>query len=119
MTNAAKPSGRFGLRVGIDVGGTNTDAVLMRGREVLATTKQPTTADVTSGVTNAIRTILEESTSPPEAIDSVMVGTTHFVNAFVQRQELEPVAIVRIGLPMTSGNPATGGLAGRFAAGHR
>ena len=105
MDNAAQARGRFGLRVGIDVGGTNTDAVLMQGRHVLATTKQPTTADVTTGVRNAIRTILDQSNAEPGAIDAVMVGTTHFVNAFVQRRDLQPVAILRIGLPMTSGIP--------------
>lgn len=105
MGNAASASTRSGLHIGIDVGGTNTDAVLMRGREVLAATKKPTTADVTSGVTEAIRAILEASSVSPDAIDAVMVGTTHFVNAFVQRRDLQPVAIVRVGLPMTSGIP--------------
>ena len=105
MGKAANPSGGAGLRIGIDVGGTNTDAVLMRDRHVLAATKQPTTADVTSGVTSAISAILDESKASPAEIGAVMVGTTHFVNAFVQRRELQPVAIIRIGLPMTSGIP--------------
>ena len=105
MDSAAEKGGRFGLRIGIDVGGTNTDAVLMRGRDVLAATKQPTTPDVTTGVTGAIRAILGESGVAPSDIAAVMVGTTHFVNAFVQRRELQPVAILRIGLPMTSGIP--------------
>ena len=42
------------IRVGIDVGGTNTDAVVMRGREVLFGLKTATTADVMSGVVNAL-----------------------------------------------------------------
>ncbi len=94
-----------GYRIGIDVGGTNTDAVLMLGREVVAETKQSTTSDVTSGVSSAIKSILDASSVRPASIDAVMVGTTHFVNAFVQRRELEPVGIIRIGLPMTSGIP--------------
>lgn len=105
MDSSAEKGGRYGLRIGIDVGGTNTDAVLIRGRDILAATKQRTTADVTSGVTDAIQAILEESNVPPSEITAVMVGTTHFVNAFVQRKELQPVAILRIGLPMTSGIP--------------
>ena len=36
-------------RLGIDVGGTNTDAVLLDGERVLQAVKTPTTADVTSG----------------------------------------------------------------------
>ncbi|MDT7600000.1 MAG: Hydantoinase/oxoprolinase N-terminal region, partial [Pseudonocardiales bacterium] len=41
------------MRIGIDVGGTNTDAVLMdsgaQSDRVLAAVKAATTADVTSG----------------------------------------------------------------------
>ncbi len=77
----------------------------MRGLEVLASTKEPTTADVTTGVTDAIRTVLAQSSISPGAIDAVMVGTTHFVNAFVQRPEMQPDANIRVGLPMTSGIP--------------
>ncbi len=46
------------LRIGVDVGGTNTDAALLRGTKVLATIKTGTTADVTSGVGAAIRAVL-------------------------------------------------------------
>jgi len=42
----AKPLRR---RIGIDVGGTNTDAVLLDGERVVAAVKTPTTADVTGG----------------------------------------------------------------------
>lgn len=93
------------MRIGIDVGGTNTDAALMDGNTVIAVTKQETSADVTAGVTSAIKAVLDESGVAAENIEAVMVGTTHFVNAFVQRRELNPVAIVRIALPMTSGIP--------------
>ena len=37
------------MRIGVDVGGTNTDAVLMDGARVLASTKTPTTANVSRG----------------------------------------------------------------------
>ena len=39
------------MRIGIDVGGTNTDAVLMDGRRVVGWAKSPTTRDVSSGIT--------------------------------------------------------------------
>ena len=38
------------LCIGVDVGGTNTDAVLMDGVTLLAKAKLPTTSDVTSGL---------------------------------------------------------------------
>lgn len=88
------------IRVGVDVGGTNTDAVLMDGNEVVSTIKTPTTADVTSGVFKALEHILGDS---PRAqhLNAVMIGTTHFTNAIVQRRDLAPTAIIRVGLPAT------------------
>ncbi len=38
------------IRIGIDVGGTNTDAVVMDGADVLAAVKTATTPDVMRGV---------------------------------------------------------------------
>ena len=44
------------LRIGIDVGGTNTDAVVLdRDDSVLAWAKAPTTADVTGGIRDGAR----------------------------------------------------------------
>ena len=93
------------MRVGIDVGGTNTDAVLMDGTEVKAAHKTPTTPDVTTGITAALRAILAESEVSPDTISSVMIGTTHFTNAVVERKRLTPVAAVRLGLPATKALP--------------
>lgn len=93
------------IRIGIDVGGTNTDAVLMDGNRVVAGIKSSTTADVMSGVVNALRAILEASDFKAEAIDAVMIGTTHFTNAVVQRRDLAPTAAVRLGLPATASLP--------------
>ena len=49
------------IRIGIDVGGTNTDAVLMDGAKVLAGVKTATTADVMSGIVAALRAVLDAS----------------------------------------------------------
>lgn len=88
-------------RIGIDVGGTNTDAVLMAGDKVLAGVKTPTTADVSAGITTALRQLLPQAGQ----ITAVMIGTTHFVNAVVQRRELAPVAAVRLCLPAGAAIP--------------
>jgi N-methylhydantoinase A/oxoprolinase/acetone carboxylase beta subunit len=93
------------MRIGIDVGGTNTDAVLLDGRRVLAEHKTSTTEDVTFGITNAITRLHEISALPLQQIDAVMIGTTHFVNALVEAKHLAPTAAIRIGLPATSGLP--------------
>src|SRR6266540_1486956 len=63
------------MRIGIDVGGTNTDAVLMNERRVLAD------------------------------VQGVMIGTTHFTNAVVEAKRLMPTACIRLGLPATQALP--------------
>ena len=93
------------IRIGIDVGGTNTDAVVMEGSNVIAGVKAGTTADVMSGVVAALKAVLEASKLAPEAIDVVMIGTTHFTNAVVQRRDLARTAAVRLGLPATASLP--------------
>jgi N-methylhydantoinase A/oxoprolinase/acetone carboxylase beta subunit len=89
------------LRIGVDVGGTNTDAVLLRGRDVLASHKSPTTPDVGSGVVGAITEILKSAEFPASAISAVMIGTTHFTNALVEAQHLCRVGVLRLGAPAT------------------
>lgn len=86
------------LRIGVDVGGTHTDAVLLDGDAVRAAVKCRTTADIASGVVEA----LERVTAALEdrgAVRAVMIGTTQFTNAVVERRRLAPSAIVRIALP--------------------
>ena len=46
------------MRIGIDVGGTNTDAVLIENHTVRDAVKTPTTADVTSGIETALELAL-------------------------------------------------------------
>ncbi|ACG78820.1 N-methylhydantoinase (ATP-hydrolyzing) [Phenylobacterium zucineum HLK1] len=97
------------MRIGVDVGGTNTDAALIRGREVVAAVKRPTTADVKSGIIAAIEALILEAEVNAEAIRAVMIGTTHFTNAFVQRRELTRVFALRIGAPASRGVPPFSG----------
>jgi N-methylhydantoinase A/oxoprolinase/acetone carboxylase beta subunit len=90
-------------RIGIDVGGTNTDAVLLEGERVVHAVKTPTTADVTSGIVRALLSLLAGLPAPtPTAVDAVMIGTTHFTNAVVQRRDLGRVAAIRVGLPASA-----------------
>ncbi|MEM7218268.1 MAG: hydantoinase/oxoprolinase family protein [Pseudomonadota bacterium] len=91
------------LRIGIDVGGTHTDAVLVRGDMVLATTKALTSADVLGGVCEALENVLATPGVEPCDVEAVMLGTTQFTNAVVERRELTEVAAIRIGLPSGQG----------------
>jgi N-methylhydantoinase A/oxoprolinase/acetone carboxylase beta subunit len=93
------------MHIGIDVGGTNTDAVLMDGTKVLAGVKHSTTPDVTGGIVQAIEDLRSGHHFEGDQIDAVMIGTTHFINALVQAKRLAPTAALRLGLPATKALP--------------
>jgi N-methylhydantoinase A/oxoprolinase/acetone carboxylase beta subunit len=97
-------------RIGVDVGGTNTDAAILDirapdtpSRGVLACSKTPTTPDVTSGIKAVVDSVLDKSGVERKHILSVAVGTTHFVNAVVEADagRLSRVAVVRLCGPFT------------------
>jgi N-methylhydantoinase A/oxoprolinase/acetone carboxylase beta subunit len=92
-------------RIGIDVGGTNTDAVLIDGDTILSSIKVPTTQDVMSGVKAALAHVSGSISASGRPLDAVMIGTTHFTNAVVERARLERVAAIRIALPSGSSLP--------------
>jgi N-methylhydantoinase A/oxoprolinase/acetone carboxylase beta subunit len=93
------------MRIGIDVGGTNTDAALLDERTVVAEVKARTTRDVTSGILAALRALVPPERIDPAAIRAVMIGTTHFTNAVVEGKHLTPTACIRLGLPATRALP--------------
>ena len=102
--------------LGVDVGGTNTDAVLMDGRTLIASRKLPTSPDVSDGIFSAIQSVLKDSDVPTDRIRCVAIGTTHFTNAFVAREGLLKVGLVRIALPASSGVLPTSGWPADLAA---
>ena len=103
--SAGVPRSGAPIILGVDVGGTNTDAVLMQGREVIASVKRATTFDVGEGMFAAVEAVLQAAGLPPQSIASTMIGTTQFINAFVQRRGLARVAAVRVSAPMGDGVP--------------
>ena len=93
-------------KLGIDVGGTNTDAVLIdENLQVVAEIKHPTTGDIYDGILGALRDILEVSGVDRREIRQAMLGTTQCTNAIVERKNLAPIGIMRIGAPATLGIP--------------
>jgi len=94
------------LSLGVDVGGTNTDAVVIDGQgRVLARTKQATTPDVTGGIRAGIAAVLEALGDKRSRIARVMLGTTHATNAIVARRQLNRVAAIRLGAPAATEFP--------------
>ena len=93
-------------KLGIDVGGTNTDAVLIdENLNVVADIKCPTTGDIYDGILAALRTVLAQSGVDRSQIRQAMLGTTQCTNAIVERKHLAPIGILRIGAPATRGIP--------------
>ena len=89
-------------RLGVDVGGTNTDAVIMDATDrVIAKAKVPGSADITAGIVAAIDAVLRAAGTDPGRIGHVMLGTTHATNAVLERRNLRRVAVIRIGGPAT------------------
>lgn len=95
------------LHIGIDVGGTNTDAVALRGAMVLGAVKTPTTPDVTSGIYTVLERLLALPDVDHHDVAAVMIGTTHFTNAIVEAKNLQPTAVVRLCGPATRALPPT------------
>lgn len=91
--------------MGVDVGGTNTDAVLVddEGR-IQARAKVPTTPDPGDGIIEALELVASGRT-----ITRVAFGSTHALNAILQRRGLRRVASVRLGAPGTEAIPALTG----------
>ncbi|KIV91366.1 hypothetical protein PV10_05911 [Exophiala mesophila] len=96
-------------RIGVDVGGTNTDAALAEASyhnndgkqpkvKIVNSSKSATTTDVTTGICAAINQLIATSNIAPSDILSVNIGTTHFINAIVQADQtkLRPVAVLRL-----------------------
>lgn len=86
------------LALGVDTGGTYTDAVLIRDEaEVIASAKSLTTrADLAIGVGKAISAVLEQAAVGPEQISMASLSTTLATNALVEGQGGR-VALVYIG----------------------
>lgn len=97
-------------KIGIDVGGTNTDCVLVnRDNKILAKAKFPTSADISSGIGQAMNRVLNTSDISPREVEYVMLGTTHCTNAIVERKQLNKVGIIRICKPASQMVPPLSG----------
>ncbi|KAH3667723.1 hypothetical protein OGATHE_003246 [Ogataea polymorpha] len=82
------------LIIGLEFGGTNSDLVVLDPSRlhdadcgVLAWHKSATTPDVSVGIENAIRAVLEapDSLFSRNQISTITIGTTHFINVVVKR----------------------------------
>jgi len=86
------------LLLGVDTGGTYTDAVLIRDeKDVIASAKALTTRqDLAIGVGGAVRAVLEHSGASPTEVSLAALSTTLATNALVEGQGGR-VALIYIG----------------------
>lgn len=83
--------------VGVDIGGTNTDAVIIdKSRTVHATCKVPTENPLSSGLSGVIEQLFDKVAVDRSSVDSIVIGTTHATNAIVQRANLCRVGVIRL-----------------------
>ncbi|MGE7688499.1 hydantoinase/oxoprolinase N-terminal domain-containing protein [Lysinibacillus sp. NPDC097214] len=90
-------------KIGIDVGGTNTDAIILDEHSNLVhSVKSPTSVDIKTGIETALRNLLQESNIDKKKITHAMLGTTQCTNAIVERKKLAKVGVIRLGYPATA-----------------
>ncbi len=91
------------FKLGIDVGGTNTDAVIVNEKgQIINSVKTHTTQDIETGIYNALKKALLNTSIDPFKIKQAMLGTTQATNAIVERKNLAKVGVLRIGYPATA-----------------
>lgn len=73
------------IRVGVDVGGTNTDVILVDGTE-RHVHKVPTTDDPSKSTIRGVVEICEQAGIDPADIDQVLHGTTVATNALIEHE---------------------------------
>jgi len=83
--------------IGLDVGGTHTDVVLLGEQGLVAEVKVPTDA---SNLFNTVLSGLDEILKkvPPEAVERVVLSTTLTTNAIIQKK-MPPVGMIVTGGP--------------------
>lgn len=98
------------MLIGIDVGGTTTDAVLIRNGEVYNTAKVPTEpADLLKSLLNALDKVSREV--PPEQFERVVFSTTVITN-LIAEGKTDRVALLLV--PGPGVNPASYTFPGSF-----
>ena len=85
------------MRIGIDIGGTHTDAVLIDSTRLVAAAKAPTLPDnLLASITGVLEAIL--AGQDPRRVHTLNLSTTLSTNAIVTGA-IEPVAVLVVGGP--------------------
>ncbi len=84
--------------IGIDIGGTNTDAVLIDERQrIIAKNKVPTQSAIEEGVESVLRGLLSPLKNfDKDSVEGIFIGTTQATNAILELKDLNRVGVLRI-----------------------
>jgi len=83
--------------VGVDVGGTFTDAILIDGERVFSGKSPSTPADQSEGVMDAVRMVLELAGAEPAQVKSLAHGMTVATNALLEGNGARTVLVTTAG----------------------
>lgn len=93
------------MRVGVDIGSTHSDAVLVTDQgKLIASAKHLTTPDILTGIHYAIEKVLKDT--DPLKVKGIFIGTTHLLNALYGQKEMAKTAVIRIGTQKIQIKPA-------------
>jgi N-methylhydantoinase A/oxoprolinase/acetone carboxylase beta subunit len=90
--------------IGVDIGGTHTDAVIVdASNQIVSSCKIPTTMPLEDGVRKALLLLLNQSALAKSAVNAIYIGTTHATNAILEAKGLYKVGVLRLAgqRPMT------------------
>ena len=87
------------MRIGIDVGGTNTDSVLINNNKIESSFKTNTSENISNSVKLSISEVIQNQ--PKEKINSIIIGTTHLINDLLERKNLSKTGVIRLCGPAT------------------
>jgi N-methylhydantoinase A/oxoprolinase/acetone carboxylase beta subunit len=81
--------------IGIDIGGTNTDAVLIDNhKNIIKSLKTSTSSDVISGIIKAVHNVSQDIHT--NDIEYVSIGTTLAMNSLLESKNLYNIGIIRL-----------------------
>jgi N-methylhydantoinase A/oxoprolinase/acetone carboxylase beta subunit len=84
-------------RIGIDIGGTHTDAVLVdEHANIFNSAKTATTENIQEGFENVLKLLLAQVSIQLPEMKGIYLGTTHATNALLQQADLYRVGVIRL-----------------------
>lgn len=84
-------------RIGVDIGGTFTDTLLVTAENRIVTAKTPTTDDLITGIINGLERVCETAGLEPSDIDTFSHGSTIAVNALIEETGAKTALVTTAG----------------------